>query len=240
MLNNKVALVTGSAKRTGKAIVEALAENGAEVIIHYNRSELEARQVVEAICAKGGKATALQAELSDVSQVNKLIFNVLEKCGKLDILVNNVGNYLVKDIDKISPEEWDEQIKTTVSTTFYTCQAALPHMVKQKFGRIINMADSGADHISPWPEATPYMVGKTGVLILSKSLAAHYAKYNITVNCISPGILDNSIWKPQLQGIPAGRYAEYSDVTNAVLFLLKDESTYITGANIKVSGGWCI
>ncbi len=240
MLEGKVALVTGSARRTGRAILENLAENGADVVVHYNQSEAEALDAVEKARSLGRKAHAARADLTDYKQAQALFDEVYNIFGKLDILINNVGNYLVKDIEQVTHEEWDYQIQTTVSTTFYTCKLALPGMVAQNHGRIINLADSGADHLAPWPEATPYMVGKTGVLLLSKSLAKRYAGHGITVNCVSPGILTNSTWKPGVEKIPAGRYANYPDITNAVLFLLRPESSYITGANLKVAGGWCM
>lgn len=240
MLKGKTALVTGSAVRTGKAIAMALAEEGAEVIIHYNQSKEEALETVKAIKQNDGKAYALKADLQKYPQVEKLIHHIIERSSKIDILVNNVGNFISKKIDKIAPEEWNYLINTTVNTTFYMCKAALPQMQKQKFGRIVNMAESGADMIRACSDCVPYMIGKTGVLILSKSLAKHYARDNITVNCVSPGLLDNSVVKPKAgeNSIPKGMFAQYEDITNAILFFLKEESSYVTGANIKVSGGW--
>ncbi|MFQ5637390.1 MAG: SDR family oxidoreductase [bacterium] len=240
MPQGKVALVTGSAKRTGKAIAQELARCGAEVIVHYNKSEEEALQVSKQLTQMGGQSYPLRADLSQPSQIEEMCLRAVERSGRIDILVNNVGTYLVKDIEKVTPGEWEHQMNTTVNATFYMCRAVLPLMVEQKFGRIINLADSCADIITAWPKWTPYMVGKTGVLILSKSLAVKYAKHNITVNCVSPGIIDNSIWKPELEDIPAGRFAQYSDITNAILFLVKEKSSYITGANLKVTGGWYV
>ena len=192
MLKGKVALVTGSAKRTGKAIALALGREGAHVIVHFRNSENEAAEVVQNIADQGGTAQAIGGDLAKISEVKNIFQRIIASNGRIDILVNNVGNYLVKNIDQTTPEEWDFLLSTTVTSTFHTCHVALPYMVKQSFGRIINMADSAADMISPWPEITPYMVGKTGVLVLTKSLAVTYAKHNITVNAVSPGILDNS------------------------------------------------
>ncbi|MBI2647481.1 SDR family oxidoreductase [Candidatus Woesearchaeota archaeon] len=237
-LKHKTALVTGSAVRTGRAIALCLAENGADVIVHYDKSKAQADEVTEKIKSIGKKSISLKADLMKVDEVENMFKQVIKKFKKIDILVNNVGNFLVKDISKVTYEEWNYLIDTTLNTTFYCCKACLPYMRKRNFGRIINMADSEADRIIANTRITPYKIGKVGVLILTKTLAVSEAKYDITVNAISPGVIDNSISKPLLSEIPKGRYANYNDINNAVLFLLKPQSSYITGANIKVSGGY--
>lgn len=237
MLEGKVALVTGSSKRIGKEIAMALAKNGADVIVHYNKSRKDAEAVRSAIESLGKRSMAVKADLRDLNATKAMFRNIIKKFRRIDILVNNVGNFIFKDIDKYSPEEWHYLIDTTLNTTYHCCKYAIPFMRRQKFGRIINMADSLADKIQASPKLTPYMIGKTGVLILTQTLAVAEAKYNINVNAISPGVMENSIAKPD-DKIPKGRYGTYEDITNAVLFLLDEKSDYITGANIKVNGGW--
>ena len=239
-LHGRVALVTGAGRRIGRGVALALAAQGAEVAVHYRSRPEEAAAVVREIAAAGGRAFATQAELRDPAAVAALVAAVTARAGRLDILVNNVGTFLVKSIAEVTPVEWERSLATTVTVTFLTCRAALPGMVERGYGRIVNFADAGADHLRAAPNITPYLVGKTGVLILAKGLAAAYARHGVTVNAVSPGIVDNSVTKPPgaEEAIPAGRFATIDDISNAVLFLLRDASSYITGANLKVGGGW--
>ena len=239
-LRGRVALVTGAGRRIGRGVALALAAQGAQVAVHHRSRPEEAAAVVGEIAAAGGTAFATQAELRDPAAVEAMVAAVTARAGSLDILINNVGTFLVKSIAEVTPAEWEQSLASTVTVTFHTCRAALPAMVERGYGRIVNFADAGADHLRAAPNITPYLIGKTGVLILTKSLAAAYARHGVTVNAISPGIVDNSVTKPPgaEEAIPAGRFATIDDITNAVLFLLRDASSYITGANLKVGGGW--
>ena len=239
-LRGRVALVTGAGRRIGRGVALALAAQGAQVAVHHRSRPEEAAAVVGEIAAAGGTAFATQAELRDPAAVEAMVAAVTARAGSLDILVNNVGTFLVKSIAEVTPAEWEQSLASTVTVTFHTCRAALPAMVERGYGRIVNFADAGADHLRAAPNITPYLIGKTGVLILTKSLAAAYARHGVTVNAISPGIVDNSVTKPPgaEEAIPAGRFATIDDISNAVLFLLRDASSYITGANLKVGGGW--
>ncbi len=237
-LANQVALVTGSAKRTGRDIALGLAEAGADVVIHYRGSREEAEATVAEVQAKGRRAIAIKADLRETDQVEALFAQAHAEFGRLDILVNNVGNITTKSISELSYDEWHFYLDTTLNVTFYCCKNALSYMRQQKRGRIINMADSFADTIPAAPNTTPYRIGKTGVMILTKSLAVAEGPHNITVNAVSPGTLANSESKPPLENVPLGRYGETNDIVNAILFLVSDEADYITGTNIKVAGGW--
>jgi len=238
ILKNKTALVTGSGKRTGKAIALALAKNGANVVIHYHGSKEAANKVVSKIRSMGRQSIAIKANLMNPSEIEDMFKQVHNKFKKIDILVNNVGNFLVKDLAKVSYDEWNFLIDTTLNITFYCCKACLPYMRKRKYGRIINMGDSECDRIVANPKMTPYKIGKVGIYLLTKTLAVTEAKYNITVNTVSPGVLENSVDLPSLSEIPKKRYGNYEDIINGILFLLKPESEYVTGTNIKATGGY--
>jgi 3-oxoacyl-[acyl-carrier protein] reductase len=239
-LRGQVALVTGSSRRTGRAIALEIARAGAAVVVHYRSNQAAANEVVAQIAAAGGRAEALAADLTRQEQVESLISAIESRHERLDLLVNNVGSFLVKDIADVTPQEWRSTIETTVTTTFVVCRTVLPLMQRRGYGRVVNFADSGADLLQSAPNLTPYMVGKTGVLLLTKSLAERYAGDGITINAISPGVIDNSVTKPPggVAAIPMQRFASDADITNAVMFLLQPQSGYITGANLKVGGGW--
>lgn len=237
MPDRTIALVTGSSRRLGKELALALAKNGADVVVHYNKSAKEADAVKNKIESLGRLSMAVKADLSKPLEVEDMFKKIIKKFKKIDILINNVGNFILKSVDEYSPEEWNYLIDTTLNTTYHCCRYAIPFMRKQKFGRIINIADSLADRIQSSPKLTPYIIGKTGVIILTQTLAVTEARHNINVNAVSPGVMENSIVKPA-DKVPKGRYAMYEDIINAVLFLLDKKSDYITGANIKVNGGW--
>lgn len=236
----QVALVTGAARRTGAAIVTHLAARGAAVAVHYHTSAAEARQLVERLGGDTAGCHAEAADLTDPASVAAMVGRIVTRSGRIDLLVNNVGSFLVKSIEQVEPPEWDHVIRTTVTAAFLVCRAALPHMRRRGYGRIVNIADSAADKLSPQPTLAPYMVGKTGILILTRSLAAATADCDITVNAVSPGIMENSVTKPPggRAAIPKGRYGTCADLNMAIEFFLRRDTSYITGENLKVAGGW--
>lgn len=160
-----------------------------------------------------------------------------ETVGGLDGLVNNVGGFILKDFDDLTVEDWDYQIASTVSATYYVSRAMLP-MLREGGGRIINISDSAADRLSARPRNLPYYVGKTGILIVTKTMAVTEAPYQVSVNAIMPGVIENSDPLPDPARIPAGRHGTFDDIGAAVDFLLADGSGYITGSFIQVGGGW--
>jgi 3-oxoacyl-[acyl-carrier protein] reductase len=239
-LEGKVALVTGAAKRTGRTIALALAEAGADLVIHYNASADAAEEVVGEVERRGRRALALAADLSDAAATETAFQQAAHTLGGLHILVNNACGILWKRLDATTAAEWHWAVEQTLHITFHACQAALPTMRQQGFGRIVNLIDVDADSLRAVPGLTPYKIGKTGVLMLTRTLAVTEAPHGITVNGVSPGTLDNSERKPPLERIPAGRFGTAEEVARAVLFLADPASGYITGTNIKVSGGYLI
>jgi len=236
----RAVLVTGAAKRTGRALALAFADAGADVAVHFRSSEAEALAVVDEIRARGRASLPVRADLTSSEEATRAIDLAAKDLGRLDILVNNVGAIVWKQIGEISPEEWRHSLAGTLDVTWNACRAALPHMRRQGFGRIVNILDANADRLHATPLATPYKIGKTGSLILTQTLAQTEAAHGITVNAVSPGTLENSEVKPSLDRIPAGRYGTMDDLAAAVLFLASDAAGYVTGTNIKVSGGYLI
>jgi len=239
-LQGRVALVTGSARRTGRTIALALATAGADLVIHYNHSATEAEAVVAEVEAMGRRALAVAADLADAAATEAAFGAAAERLGRLDILVNNACGILWKRLEDTTAAEWHTAVEQTLHITYHACQAALPIMRSQGFGRIVSLIDVDADSLRAVPGLTPYKIGKTGVLMLTRTLAVTEAPHGITVNGVSPGTLDNSERKPPLERIPAGRFGTAEEVARAVLFLADPASGYITGTNIKVSGGYLI
>lgn len=236
-LNNRVALVTGAARRTGKAIALALGAEGADVVVHYRSSRDEAEATAAEIRELGVRSVAIRADLGSPDDVECLFHTIRNDWGRLDILVNNASHLKFQHVLDLSFDDWRAGLDP-MTGVFLCCREALSMMREQPYGRIINITDSSAERVYAAPTATPYRIGKTGILILTKTFAECVAGESVTVNAIAPGTISDSQTKPELQDVPAGRYARYDDITNTVMFLLNPDSSYISGASIKVSGGW--
>lgn len=233
-IKGKIALVTGSAKNLGRAIAIDLAKQGTTVVIHYHSSKKEAEETIKEV-KKYSDGMIVKADLTNPSQVTSMIQFIKVKHGSIDILINLVGNFIYSPIAKTSFEKFKDVIESNLYSVFLCSQEILPGMVKKKWGRIINFGNVGAENIQVREKTTPYLISKTGVIMLTKVLAHEYAKYGITVNSISPGILETSIAKPLT---PTGKYIQFTDILNAVNFLLQEESGMINGANLEVAGGF--
>jgi NAD(P)-dependent dehydrogenase (short-subunit alcohol dehydrogenase family) len=242
-LAGRVALVTGSARGLGRGMAQALSSQGAAVAIHYRQSHEEATRLAKEMTGKGNDADIFQADLTLWEEVDRLHDELLQRFGRLDILVNNVGNFAEKPFNSLTPAEWDELVASNLNSTFYACRAFWPGMVQQRYGRIINIGMANCDRIHAYHQIIPYAIAKTGVLILSKSLAVEGAPHNITVNVLAPGLMDNSepsqsMHKAVSERVPAGRLGTAKDLSGALLYLCSDEAAYVTGAQIPISGGW--
>lgn len=231
----RTALVTGSAKGIGKAILLALAREGFDVAVHYKNSELEAETTRQEAEALGVRSIKLQADVTQPEEAQRLVSAAASELGGLHVLVNNVGDYLKTPIEKCSPQEWQRMLDSNLNATFYVTQAAIPHMVRAGFGRVVNIGFAGAQNLLARPGITAYVIAKTGVILYSKALAKQLARQGITVNVVSPGIAENSISKP-IEEIPMGRLADLEELARAVLFFVREG--YVTGQVIEVSGGW--
>lgn len=231
----RTALVTGSAKGIGKAILLALAREGFDVAVHYKNSELEAETTRQEAEALGVRSIKLQADVTQPEEAQRLVSAAASELGGLHVLVNNVGDYLKTPIEKCSPQEWQRMLDSNLNATFYVTQAAIPHMVRAGWGRVVNIGFAVAQNLLARPGITAYVIAKTGVILYSKALAKQLARQGITVNVVSPGIAENSISKP-IEEIPMGRLADLEELARAVLFFVREG--YVTGQVIEVSGGW--
>ena len=237
MLDGQAALVTGGARRLGKAIALSLAKAGANVAIQFRNSQTEAEETVREVESLGVQGLAVSAELTAKSEVDAMFDLVEAEFGRCDILINNASYLKFRKWDELTPEDWQAGLDP-LTGAFLCCQRAVVTMRPQGGGRIVSITDSASERFDPASESLAYRIAKNGTTILTKTLAQTETPYGITVNAVSPGTIADSITKPDLDEIPAARYAAYDDITNAVLFLLRPESSYISGANIRVTGGW--
>lgn len=246
LLENKIAVVTGAGRGIGRGIALALAREGAMVVVNYNGSKERAEEVVRTIEEAGGKAAAIQCNISDFEAAKEFFANVVKEYGKIDILVNNAG--ITKDnlMMKMSEEEFQSVIQTNLAGTFHGVKFVTRPMMKQRQGRIINIA-SASGVIGNMGQAN-YSASKAGVIGLTKAAAKELASRNITVNAVAPGfvatemtdVLSDSVKEAAVATIPLGRFGEVEDIAETVVFLASDKAKYITGQVICVDGGIAI
>jgi len=240
-LTGRVALVTGASRGIGRAIAERLAGQGATVVLTA-RGE-NARPVAEAIVAKGGKAEAIGVDVTDSAALERLPGQVIDKHGRLDILVSNAGITRDQLLMRMKREDWDLVLSTNLTATFTLVQAAMRPMLKQRSGRIITIS-SVVGQMGNAGQAN-YAASKAGLIGFSKAIAREVASRGITVNVVTPGLVDTDMtraitdkaeanWADQ---IPLGRLGSVDDVAAAVCFLASDEAAYITGHVLAVNGG---
>ncbi|HEV2175920.1 MAG TPA: SDR family oxidoreductase [Terriglobia bacterium] len=238
-LQNQVALVTGGAKRIGRAIALALAGAGASVVVNYNHSRAEAFATARDIRALGADSVAIRADVSKPKQVGAMFRAVEKRFGRLDILVNNAGVFFPAPLAQLNEADWDRILGINLKGTFFCAQAAAPVMLRQKRGCIINISSLGG--LRAWPEYMHYCASKAGVIMLTKCLAKALAPH-VRVNSVAPGDImfpDGRVAtkrKPVLRANLLGRPGAGSDIAAAVLFLAT-HSEFVTGQVIAVDGG---
>lgn len=236
-LKPRVALVTGSSRGLGRDIALKLADVVSAVAVHYHSKRKAAEQVAREVEEKGKESAAFPADLTNPSEARNLIRKVERRFSSLDILVNTVGPILVKPWEDFSPPEWEYIFRTNLLSAFNCMKAALTGMKERRWGRVVNIGYSRVEHLGAFSTITPYAVAKTGLLILTRSVASSVSSTGITVNMVSPGLIEGGV-------LPLGRRSgrekpgRFEDVSEAVLFLASEKARFITGANLIVAGGW--
>jgi NAD(P)-dependent dehydrogenase (short-subunit alcohol dehydrogenase family) len=246
-LKNRVALVTGASRGIGRVIALALAREGADVALNCSSSVEAARKVVREITKLGRRATVIQADVAQKTMVEKMVHEVVAQFGKLDILINNAGMSVIGPSAELEESRWRIGIDVMLTGVFFCSQAAGKEMIKQKSGKIINIAS--VNGIDAFPERACYCSAKAGVMALTKVLGCEWARYNINVNAIAPGYVETDLVKnlvsqgtldvSELAGrTPNGRLASREDIADTVVFLASEDSHHIVGQTIVVDGGW--
>ena len=242
-LKGAVAVVTGASRGIGNAIAEELGRGGAKVVVNYSGSQEPAEELAEKInqTGGGGEAVAIQADVGDPNDAQRLIDQTIEQFGRIDILVNNAGINVDKTMDKLEVEDWQKVIELDLNGCFYTVHAALPHMTEHGNGSIVNMS-SFVGEAGNMGQAN-YAAAKAGLLGFTKSAALELAKSNITVNAVCPGFIETDMTgaipaeaqEKIMKTIPMGRFGQPEDIAQAVRFCVENE--YMTGATLDINGG---
>ncbi|QHS22214.1 3-oxoacyl-[acyl-carrier-protein] reductase [Virgibacillus sp. MSP4-1] len=243
MLGGKNALVTGASRGIGRAIAIELAQNGANVAVNYAGNEQKANEVVKEIEDLGGRAFPVQANVSSSDDVKGMIKSVIDTFGSLDILVNNAGITRDNLLMRMKEEEFEDVIDTNLKGVFLTTKAVTRQMMKQKGGRIINIASIVG--VAGNPGQANYVAAKAGVIGLTKTTAKELASRNILVNAVAPGYistdmtdeLDEETREMMLSAIPLNRLGKPENVAKVVKFLASEDAAYMTGQTLHVDGG---
>lgn len=240
-LKDKVAIITGASRGIGRAVALALASEGAKVVVNYASSSTAAEEVVSKIAEMGTEAIALAANVSKAEEVDTLINTTMEKWGRVDILVNNAGITRDTLLLRMKPEDWQAVIDLNLTGVFLCTRAASKIMLKQRSGRIINIASVAGQMGNPGQ--ANYSAAKAGVIGFTKTVAKELASRSITVNAVAPGFIETDMTKDLqadeiLKFIPLGRYGQPEEIAGMVKYLAADSSAaYITGQVFNVDGG---
>jgi 3-oxoacyl-[acyl-carrier protein] reductase len=242
-LEGKVAIVTGSSRGIGRAIAIELASRGAGVVVNYLNSAAAANEVASEILSAGGQVQVHQADVSDFKAAQDLVKFAIDTFEGLDILVNNAGITRDKLIMMMTEEDWDIVQDTNLKSTFNCSKAAVRHMMRKRYGRIINITSIAGQMGNPGQ--TNYSASKAGQIGFTKALAREIGSRNITVNAIAAGYVETDIWEgvPEeakqviLSMVPLGRKGEAQEIADAVAFLASDQASYITGQILGIDGG---
>ena len=238
-------MVTGGACGLGRAIAQCFAREGALVII-LDKAEEEAGNTAREIESQGGKAVAFKVDATQGQEVINVVDKIAEKWGRIDILVNNIGWNECISFLETDEALWRTSLDINLLIPMRFCRAVLPYMVKQQYGRVVNIASIAGRQ--PRPMAVTYSAAKAGVIAITRSLAVAMAPHNIRVNCIAPALIETELLRqntpellgPILKQTTLGRYCKPEEIAEAVLFFASDEASYIVGQSLHVDGGNCM
>ena len=243
-LKDQVAVVTGGSRGIGRAIVKALAAEGAKVAFVYRGNQAAADSLSQEVAQAGGTALAVQADVANADDVQRCVERVDQEWGRLDVLVNNAG--IIRDdlFVRMDPESWDAVLRTNLGGTYNFCRAVAYTLMKQRRGRIINVSSVAAEHVNPGQ--TNYAASKGAINALTRALAVELAPRNVTVNAIAPGFIETDMSAAvrnkagdliEKKFIPMKRIGKPEDVARVAVFLASEDSCYMTGQVLTVDGG---
>jgi 3-oxoacyl-[acyl-carrier protein] reductase len=245
-LRNRVALVTGGTRGIGKGIAVRLAKEGASVAVAYRSNKGAAQLALRQLQSLGADCVAVETDISQAGRAEQLIRTVAERYGRIDVLVNNVGDFKWGNLAESSIEDWENIFNSNLMTVVQMSRAVLPPMRKGRWGRIINLGAVGAERAFGQAKISAYAAAKAAVVALSRSLALEEAKNGITVNVVNPSSMDEKdlsleeARKMRDARFPIGRPPTVEDIAAAVAYFASEESEYVTGQVLNVSGGWML
>ena len=245
-LVNRVALITGAGRGLGKGIALSLAAEGMRLAICYRGNRTAAQQTARQVQGRGAEALVLQADVTAPTQAARLVAGTVKHFGRLDVLINNVGEFGWGTVVDTSVAEWERLLISNLHSVFYMCKETLPVMRQQRWGRIVNLGAVGADRAFGQAKISAYAAAKAAVASFTRSLAIEEARYGITVNMVNPSNVDDQqMTREEADRVhdtrfPVGRPPSAEDVAAAIKFFLSEDAGYTTGQVVTVSGGWML
>lgn len=237
MRNERIALVTGAGRGIGRAIAVALAGECRAVAVHYRSDRSAAEATAKPVRAAGAECAVLRADLTRESEAVKTVREVERTFGRLDILVNSVGPFLMKPWARLTGADWESMFRGNLLSSFFTLRAALPGMKHRGWGRIVNLGFGRVEQAAAFPTIAAYAAAKSGLLILTRTAAATEAGTGVTVNMVSPGLIRGGRL-PRGVRVPPGSLGGREDVARAVQYLVSNEASAVTGIDLLVAATW--
>ncbi|MDD8031585.1 MAG: SDR family oxidoreductase [Acidobacteriota bacterium] len=236
-MEEKVVLVTGATGHLGPTIAKRLAQDYGRLALHYFQNLNKAEALKKEISELGPEVETFQADLTEEKGCADLIDKVIQKFGSVDIVINLPGAIKTRSWDELDQDDWEEIFRSNLESSYFCLKHALKSMRSRKWGRIINIGFHRVEHLGSYPGVTPYAVAKTGLLILTRTAAVAEVGNNITVNMISPGLMEGGQLPSGLK-LKEGQIGRAEDVAEAVAFISSERASKITGANLLVAGTW--